>query len=82
MRKLQVVVVPFHLRKGQLVPAGHEPATCPEGGIQRASAMANRYAGVGVYGIWVDDVTYDACDLHEISRIGQVPDIEAIAAAA
>lgn len=82
MRKLQVVVVPFDLRKGQLVAVGHEPAVSAEGGAARAAVLAGRHAGVGVYGIWVDDVTYDACDLHELSRVGQVPDIEVLAVAA
>lgn len=82
MRKLQVVVVPFNKRKGELVPAGHEPASSPEAGARRAVAMAARYAGVGVYGVWVDDVTFDACDLHELARFGRVPELEALLAAA
>lgn len=40
------------------------------------------YNGVGVYGVWVDDVTLDACDLHELARFGKVPDLDAIQAAA
>ena len=82
MRKLQVVIVSFNLVRGELQAVGHEPAKSPEAGEARASIIAPRYNGVGVYGVWVDDVTLDACDLHELARFGQVPDLEALLAAA
>ncbi len=82
MRQLQVVVVPFNRMKGEFVPAGHEPARSPEAGRARASALAGRYTGVGVYGVWVDDETMDASDLHELAQFGQVPNLAALQAAA
>lgn len=82
MRSLQVVVVPFSLQRGQLVAVGHEPAKSTEAGSARAKKLADRYDGVGVYGVWVDDVTLDACDLHEIAREGTIPELEVLQAAA
>lgn len=82
MRVLQVIIVPFHLRKGELKPAGHEPGWTARQAERRALELSDRYDGVGVYGVWVDDVTLDASDLHQLAAFGQVPDLAALLAVA
>lgn len=82
MRSLQVIIVSFNLHKGRLVPAGHEPAGTAKAANARAKALLGRFAGVGVYGVWVDETTLDASDLHEIARFGEVPTLDAVEAAA
>jgi hypothetical protein len=82
MRFLQVIVVPFDLHKGKLTPRGHSPARSPVAGVKYAEAIAYRYDGVGVFGVMVDDVTYDADDMFEIARIGAVPSLEELQAVA
>ncbi|QDB99674.1 hypothetical protein [Mesorhizobium sp. 8] len=82
MRKLQVIIVPFHLRKGVLKPAGHEPGWTARQAERRAKELSDRYAGVGVYGVWVDDLTLDASDLHQLAAVGDVPDLAALLAVA
>lgn len=82
MRKLHVIVVPFIIQGGQLRPNNPKPAKSKEAGIQTAEKIASKYVGVGVYGVMVDDATYDASDLHEIARVGKVPKLEEVEAAA
>jgi hypothetical protein len=82
MRILQVIVVPFVLQRGRLVARGHSPAKNSEAGVRAAHAMSSRYQGVGVYGVMVDDVTYDADDIYEIARFGTVPAVDELQAAA
>lgn len=82
MRKLQVLIVPFTVRKGELAAVGHEPARSAAQAERRAAALSGRFAGVGVYGVWVDDVTFDAADLHQLAAFGRVPDLATLQAAA
>lgn len=82
MRKLQIVIVPFARQKGELVAVGHLPAATQVKALEKAGAMAGRYDGVGVYGVWVDDITLDASDLEELGSFGHVPALSALQAAA
>ena len=82
MRKLHIFIVPFRLHKGELKAVGHEPAWSARQGERRADELADRYDGVGVYGVWVDSVTLDASDLHQLAAVGEVPDLALLQAVA
>lgn len=82
MRKQHVFIVSFEFIKGRLTGIGSEPVKSKEKAIERAEQIVEHYAGVGVYGIWVDDVTCDTSDLEQIAVFGETPELDEIAAAA
>lgn len=82
MRRHHVFVVPFLFENGRLMAVEPQPARSVDGAIYRAEAIAKHFAGVAVYGVMVDDVTFDANDLCELARFGQVLEREEIAQAA
>lgn len=82
MRKEQVFIVCFEFVRDQLEAVGQQHFKTREKAIERAEDIAEGYAGVGVYGVWVDDITYDASDLVLVHVVGETPDLEQLAAAA